>query len=288
MLRSCLSRSVAFIARRWYNDIMFSVTQRIRNIKGTSNAQPRGGFLPPKQFQVEEYDDGCKLETEHEQMHASLVGLAVDYLTRFVFTKNAQEAFDISLRGAMLIGELDFATKLIAGIEKEWKKKQTITDKIVTNTFQLCAYDVVYRSGPLGYRPAKSVVVDPFTLLDVYVMLGRTMQYLKMQAPLVAFGFSFSGKDAKYIRIGDGDVLTQDAIIDFKVSVKPPTSDHTLQLLTYYLMGLHEYPEAFESVNKIAIFNPRLNTSYTYDLAQVEQWVINEVNTNVIGYEKNY
>ena len=267
---------------------MFSVTQRIKNIKGTPDAQPRGGFLPPKQFKIEEYNDGCKLNTDHEQIHASLVGLVIDYLTRFTITKNAQEAFLVSLMGAKLIGEQKYASKLVAGIEKEWKKKQTITDKIVANALQLCAYDVVYRSGPLGYRPAESIVADPFTMTDIYIMLSRTLHYINSQKPLVAFGFSFSGKDAKYIRIGDGDALTQDTIIDFKVSVKPPTSDHTLQLLIYYLMGLHEYPEVFEQIRKIAIFNPRLNTSYTYDLSQIEQWVINEVNTSVIGYEKNY
>lgn len=267
---------------------MFSVTQRIKNIKGTPDAQPRGGFLPPKQLKTEEYRDGYELKTEYEQVHASLVGLVVDYLTRFIFTKDAQDAFAISLLGAELIGERGYAIKLVTGIEKEWKKKQTITDKIITNALQLSAYDVVYRSSPLGYRPARVIVADPFTMTDIYMMLDRTLRFLKTQKPLVAFGFSFSGKDAKYIRIGDGDVLTQDAIIDFKVSVKPPTSDHTLQLLIYYLMGLHEYPEVFENVTKIAIFNPRLNTSYTYDLSQIEQWVINEINTNIIGYEKNY
>lgn len=267
---------------------MFSVTQRIKSIKGTPNAQPRGGFLPTKQLKIEEYSDGYELKTEYEQVHASLVGLTVDYLTRFIFDKNARDAFAISLMGAELIGERNYALKLITSIEKEWKKKQTITDKIVANALQLSAYDVVYRSSPLGYRPAKDVVADPFTTTDIYMMLDRTLSFLKTQKPLVAFGFSFSGKDAKYIRIGDGDALTQDAIIDFKVSVKPPTSDHTLQLLIYYLMGLHEYPEVFENVTKITIFNPRLNASYSYDLPQLEQWVINEINTNIIGYEKSY
>lgn len=266
---------------------MYSVTQRIKNIKGTPNAQPRGGYLPPKQLQVEEYNDKCSLKTELEQIHASLVGLAIDYLTRFIFTKNAQKAFDISLKGAILIGESKYATKLIRGIEKEWKKKQTITDKIIANALQLCAYDVVYRSGPIGYRPANSIIADPFTMTDIYIMLSRTLDYLHIQQPLVTFGFSFYGTDAKYIRIGDGDILTQDTIIDLKVSVKPPTSDHTLQLLIYYLMGLHEYPSIFKNIKKIAIFNPRSNTSYTYKISEIEQWVINEISTDVIGYEKS-
>lgn len=243
--------------------------------------------MSPKQLYVEEYYDEYELKTMHEQVHASLVGLAVDYLTRFIFTENLQEAFKISLIGAMRIGEQRYALELIASIEKEWEKKRDVTDKIIASALQLCAYDVVYRSGPLGYKPAKSVVADPFTVEDIHIMLDRTLHYLGAQSSLVTFGFSFSGKDAKYIHIGDGDVLTQNAVIDFKVSVKAPTSDHTLQLLIYYLMGLHEYPEIFEGVTRIAIFNPRLNTSYTYDLSQIEQWIVDEISTNIIGYDKS-
>ena len=56
---------------------MVSVTQRIKQIK-----QPRGGYLPVKAFTVTTLDDGQALNPE-ESIAASLVGTAVDYLSRF-------------------------------------------------------------------------------------------------------------------------------------------------------------------------------------------------------------
>ena len=57
---------------------MVSVTQRIKQIK-----QPRGGYLPVKAFTVTTLDDGQVLNPE-ESIAASLVGTAVDYLSRFM------------------------------------------------------------------------------------------------------------------------------------------------------------------------------------------------------------
>ena len=57
---------------------MSSVTQRITKIK-----QPRGGYIKPSQFKLQKIDDG-KILNEHENIHASVIGMAVDYLTRFI------------------------------------------------------------------------------------------------------------------------------------------------------------------------------------------------------------
>ena len=73
---------------------MVSVTQRIKQIK-----QPRGGYLPVKTFTVTTLDDGQVLNLE-ESIAASLVGTAVDYLSRFMDGTAVEEAFEISLLGA--------------------------------------------------------------------------------------------------------------------------------------------------------------------------------------------
>ena len=56
---------------------MYSITKRISMVK-----QPYGGYLNKKQFDITTIDDG-KILNEKENIHASLIGLAVDYLTRF-------------------------------------------------------------------------------------------------------------------------------------------------------------------------------------------------------------
>ena len=69
---------------------MVSVTQLIKQIK-----QPRGGYLPVKTFTVTTLDDGQGLNPE-ESIVASLVGTAVDYLSRFMDGTSVEEAFEIS------------------------------------------------------------------------------------------------------------------------------------------------------------------------------------------------
>ena len=50
---------------------MSSVTQRIKKIK-----QPRGGYIKPSQFKLQKIDDG-KILNEQENIHASVIGMAV-------------------------------------------------------------------------------------------------------------------------------------------------------------------------------------------------------------------
>lgn len=56
---------------------MVSVTKRIQEIK-----QPRGGYIKPKQFIKTELKDGITL-SENITVNPVIVGLAVDYLTRY-------------------------------------------------------------------------------------------------------------------------------------------------------------------------------------------------------------
>ena len=73
---------------------MSSVTARINEIK-----QPRGGYIKPSQFEFQEINDGQVLN-EGENIHASVIGMAVDYLTRFTMGTKLEEAFSISCKGA--------------------------------------------------------------------------------------------------------------------------------------------------------------------------------------------
>ena len=73
---------------------MASVTARINQIK-----QPRGGFIKPSDMSVELQNDGVTLNFE-ENVHASIIGMSVDYLTRYMNGSKLEDAFGISLRGA--------------------------------------------------------------------------------------------------------------------------------------------------------------------------------------------
>lgn len=115
---------------------MSSVTKRIREIK-----QPWGGYIKPSQFELTTIDDGHTL-FETENIHASVVGMAVDYLTRFLMGTPITVAFSISLKGAMIAAiflrnpdimkiALDMLSN-IRGLDK----------KSIVNTCKMTTFDV--------------------------------------------------------------------------------------------------------------------------------------------------
>ena len=202
---------------------MVSVTQRIKQIK-----QPRGGYIRPKEFNITILDDNIKLN-EKENIHSSLVGLAVDYMTRYSIGTPINEAFKISIMGASIIGESKFAQKLIEEIEG-------LDDNSIVNACKLVGYDVCCRAGIIGYKPVQNINPDKDTIDNIRYMIKRSLKFIEIYGPIIKDGFTFEGGYTNLVSKGDGDFLTKSTLWDFKVSTKNPTNAHTLQLLMYYLM----------------------------------------------------
>ncbi len=251
---------------------METVTQRVRNIK-----QPYGGYIRPKDFLVELFDDGIELYAE-ENISASLVGLAVDYLTRFMINGDVERAFDISLKGARNIDKVDNARKLLQNISIE------LDDKTVDSACKLCGYDICYRMTPMKYKAVETINPDANTIFNIRTMVNRSITFWKKYGPVVKDGFTMEGGYTNTIVSGDGDYLTADTLWDFKVSKNKLTSKQTLQLLVYYLMGTHSVHKEFKSIQQLGIYNPRLNEAYLLDISTIDSKVIEEVLSSVIGY----
>ncbi|MFR7934130.1 MAG: hypothetical protein ACLU4S_01680 [Clostridium perfringens] len=233
---------------------MVSVTQRIKQIK-----QPRGGYIRPKEFNITILDDNIKLN-EKENIHSSLVGLAVDYMTRYSIGTPINEAFKISIMGASIIGESKFAQKLIEEIEG-------LDDNSIVNACKLVGYDVCCRAGIIGYKPVQNINPDKDTIDNIRYMIKRSLKFIEIYGPIIKDGFTFEGGYTNLVSKGDGDFLTKSTLWDFKVSTKNPTNAHTLQLLMYYLMGINSTNEKyFKDVEKLGIFNPRLNSVYLLEI----------------------
>ncbi|MBR6332151.1 MAG: hypothetical protein IKR78_03345, partial [Dehalococcoidales bacterium] len=66
---------------------MGSVTARIKEIK-----QPRGGYIKPSSMNVIAINDNKQLN-EEENVHSSIIGMVVDYMTRFLMGADIKEAF---------------------------------------------------------------------------------------------------------------------------------------------------------------------------------------------------
>lgn len=260
---------------------MSSVTKRISEIK-----QPRGGYLSPSKFIAHKIDDEYTLN-DSENIHATVIGMAVDYLTRFAMGTEPLEAFKISCMGAKIAEDMfkqknatKTAIKLLSGIKG-------IDEKSIINACKLVTYDVWFRN-PMGAMMAKGADEtnpDKDTAKNIEILVNRSLKFWEDYGPIVKDGFTFEPNGyTETVDSGDGDFLTKDTLWDFKVSKSKPTNKHTLQLLMYWIMGQHSGNDNFKGITNLGIFNPRLNTVYTFSMSQLEQEVIKAVETEVICY----
>lgn len=251
-----------------------SVTQRIKQVK-----QPRGGYINPKIMEVIQCGDGIEALHSEENIRANLIGLAVDYLTRFMSGTSLEEAFKISFMGALIIGEQKKAEELMNDVKG-------LDDASIINAMKLVGFDVCFRAGFMGYRPVDEIQPDAMTIDNVRVMVKRSLEFLDYYGPKVLDGFTFEGGYTEIISSGDGDFTTSDTLWDFKVSKDKPKKEYTLQLLMYWIMGLHSIHPEFKNIKFLGIYNPRLNCVYRLNVTQISSEVIAEVSVRVIGYEK--
>ena len=250
---------------------MASVTQRISKIK-----QPYGGYLPMKYFHKEVLDDGLMLN-ENENIHASLVGITVDYLTRFSLGDSIDKAFHVSCLGASNIGMLKTAMLLktqVTGLD----------DQSIISACKLAGFDVCFRASKSAYKPIEDINPDESTIENIRTMVNRSVTFWNKYGPIVCSEPTFEGGYTDTVDAGDGDFLSNDTLWDFKVSKSAPTTKHSLQILMYYVMGLHSIHEHFRNIANLGFFNPRLNTVYICPVSTIPKETIVEIETNVICY----
>ncbi len=256
------------------NGWMCSVTQRINKIK-----QPRGGYINPKEFQQTVLDGGGIDDLfQVENVTPALVGITVDYLTRFMTGSSAREAFKISQLGAKNVQELELFEDLIACVKG-------LDDSSIDAAVKLSGFDSAYRAGIKAYRPVQNIKPDTATIKNIRTMVERSLAFFKVYGPKTLDGLTFEGGYTGYVVIGDGDFLTGDTIWDFKVSKKKLQSQHTLQLLMYWRMGLHSnHSEYYKTVKYLGVYNPRMNVVYRLNVEKIPEDTISKVEREVIGY----
>lgn len=261
---------------RYLNSYGLSVTGRVKMTK-----QPRGGYIRPRDmekiFLGQNSNDGMDGLNPNENIPAGLIGLAVDYLTRFMIGEDVIEAFNISLIGAKIIQENENAMQLISKV-KGLDKESAIS------ALKLSGYDVVYRSSVLGYRPVDTINPNDETLENIITMVNRSLKFFEKYGPCVLSGFDLKGGYTTIIAKGDGDYLTSDTVWDFKVSKYSSNTSHTLQLLIYWRMGLHSVHQEFKNVKYLGIFNPRTNIVQRISVDRISPELIEKVEFEIIGY----
>lgn len=251
---------------------MPTVTQVIKQIKKPST------YLKPSQFTKIQFEDNFELGKEN--IAPSLVGTAVDYMTRFVMGTSAEDAFKISRYGALNVHDVDYAAHLLSSI-------QGIDEVSIYSACQLVGYDVCYRVGSMAYtQNVRTIEPDSGTINNIRIMLDRSVKFFDKYGPIIKDGFGFEGAYTKNIDAGDGDFLTKDTLWDFKVSSSAIKSGHALQLLIYYIMGKHSVHKEFDGIKNLGVFNPRLNCIFIKEVDQIPVETIQIVSRDIIGYKE--
>jgi hypothetical protein len=251
---------------------MPSVTQRISEIK-----QPRGGLLLSSFFDFHAYEDEKVLNTS-ENLHSSIIGLTVDYLTRVGLGQNKSEAFHISIHGARLAYKTQTAMNLLRNIKD-------LTDESIIAACKLSSFDVSFRAGPAFLKPTRSINPNQSTISNIRIMVVRSIEFFKKNGPITVFGPTFEGGYTKIIDSGDGDFCTKKTLWDLKVIDNKPKSKHRLQVLIYGLLAIASKQEKYKQIENIGIFNPRLNHSYLANIKEIDENILNDIKINVIGLD---
>ena len=248
-----------------------SVTGMVRIVR-----QPRGGFINPSNMEKIVLHSNNTL-FEEENVHPSLVGLAVDYLSRFIMGDSKEKAFEISLKGAELLGHSTRPSAYLLTIKG-------LDDESIIAAIKLVSYDCVFRAGPHTYVDQSQLKPSKETIQNIREMVNRTIEFWKLYGPITVYGPKFEGGYTNSVATGDGDYLSKDTIWDYKVSKDSPTNKHTLQLLLYYLLGMHSIHNEYKEIKYIGIYNPRLNVVYKYSLDSLSKETIDYIEKEIIGY----
>ena len=256
---------------------MASVTKRIKEIK-----QPRNGYLPVAMFERIELDCTPLVNANFEgNIHGSIIGMTVDYLTRFMLTGDKSSAFRISLGGSRLAKREAEANELLSHING-------LDSESICSACKLVRYDSFARNILMAkqYFNERPEPPNDETITYIRSMVQCAQSLFLQHGPVVSVGMTFENGYTDVIDSGDADFITTDTLWDFKTTKKEqPTSYDTLQLLVYYIMGLHStHCAIYERIKYLCIFNPRHNVIYRCDIARIPKETIKTVETTVICY----
>lgn len=256
-----------------------SVTQRIKTI-----SQPKGGYVPCQLFNVQTYEDYYEIFDIRSDL-SSIQGLAVDYLTRYMMTKDKLTAFNIPIAGAKKIDaayENNVETNKISDLLKQ---VNGLDDKSIVAVCKIVCYDSAFRKGIGAYKDFETVEFSDELFHNIPILVNRCISFFKSIGGTISTELTFEGGYTNMVSSGDGDYLSSDMIIDMKVSKNEISTKWSLQLLMYYLMGLHSVHDEYKQVRYLCIFNPIKNSSYICDVENISDESKYKVSHDVIGYK---
>ncbi|WP_022772131.1 hypothetical protein [Butyrivibrio sp. AE2015] len=261
---------------------MLSVTQRLESV-----SQPFGGYVPKKLFVEKQYDDGIYVP-EIGAEFAPTQGMVVDYLTRYMITDDKLASFDISIRGAKKVdyslggdNEYKNALKLLKGING-------LDYDSIYNACKIVGYDSALRRGVETFKSVDFIKPTDLLISNIRIMVERCIFFLNDIGPIVESEVTFPYGYTKLVSSGDGDYMTKDTLIELKVSKSALLPKWSLQLLMYYLLGIHSTNEHFMDIESLCIYNPFENKSYVVRVDRITDETKYIVSHEILGYKMKY
>ncbi|MDI2112623.1 hypothetical protein [Commensalibacter nepenthis] len=242
--------------------------------------QPQGGYLPLKTFQKISIPAHNCLQPD-ENIHASLIGMTVHNLTHFILSSCLDSAFYTAEEGSYLLSLYSKNNKL----DEAYKLKNKIRgldDKSIINACKLAGYECIYRAGIHTYKPINEINPNKTTIHNIRTMVENNLRFFTIYGPLIGCEYDFQGGYTQTITKGNCDFVTDDGIWDIKTNKTPPTNKHSLQILIYYLLGIHSDNTALHQISKIGIYNPRLNNAYIIAIKDIPKNIITSVEQDII------
>lgn len=281
---------------------MTTATQAVRSAK-----QPRGGYVPPKMmvimdFADDEYRDELVLGMSREKSQPAIVGVVVDYLTRFML--ESRIGMDTTAMKWDRVPRHGIRNDIHMLSEEEYckvkERVQGLDADSVDAMFMLTAWDTMYRAG---------IEIDPDTLHPDEVTTDHVIRMVAKALEMlgdgeVAIGPTFIGGMPDGIQSADADFIRDGWLVDMKVSKKEaPDITQTLQLAVYYIMGkmviegrgnppgmghFNTYRDAFRNMHGVEILNPRCGVMWRLLMKEVPDETIEAIIGDVMGgYSEN-
>lgn len=252
------------------------------------------GGLAPKQVFFE------------ESVSSDVLGLAVDYLiaTHASECRGPRDAFRTAIKGARrladgevvfgmsaeevayLVGGMDpvaVAENLVALVEDE--------DEGVSAACRLTWFDDYARAdAPLLVASKRMVDIraDDETQRGVREMVSNGLSMMGRFGRLRRFEVSLGGDpDARYIGVASADFTTDFALWDLKCGRSAPGFSARIQVLVYYLMGVHQHQEGFDRIKYLGLVNPRRNEAWVCPIESIDEHAVKHALEDVIGYSHN-
>lgn len=233
-----------------------TVTQAVK-----SAVQPREGYLPLEFMVRKEYGHPV---LGPENVRADYVGMAVDYLSRYIIDKDVNHAFEFSLRGMYNCARA-YSGELAEYGLGQLDRIKGLDRTSVTAALRAVQFDIFYRRLPASIRDAGIGDIEPDenTVSNIVRMVDNTLSFLESAGGVADYGVNFD-LSSFYGRISraDCDYVTHNAIWEMKTSKYEPKPTDTLQVAVYQLLGAHSDLPIFEGVNYFGIYNPRLDISW--------------------------